>query len=134
MTSFTKPLIVKKIDKGWVVQSNFEYHVGEEGSHERIKIPIGFCTDFASVPRLFWMIIPPDGRYTQAAVVHDYLYSQLGNLGKIAYTRGECDGIFLEAMKVLKVPFWKRRVMYRAVRIFGGIGWRIHKKRSEKDE
>ena len=40
-----------------------------------IEVPQGFETDFASVPRFFWRVVPPWGRYSPAAVVHDYLYS-----------------------------------------------------------
>ena len=116
MSSFTEPLIVKKLSKRmWEVQCGFNYHVGSKDSKEFIHVPEGFSTDFASVPRLFWIIFPPDGQYTQAAVLHDYLY-----FSRI-YKRKKSDLIFLEAMKVLKVSFWKRRTIYRAVRLFGWI-------------
>ena len=103
MSSFTKPLIVEKLDNGlWKVARAFEYHVGEEGSNDIISVPEGFQTDFASVPRIFWVILPPDGKYTQAAVVHDFIYN------KQIRSRKEADRIFLEAMQVLGVPAWKR--------------------------
>lgn len=38
-----------------------------------ITIPQNFQTDLASVPRVFWAILPPFGRYSKAAVLHDYL-------------------------------------------------------------
>ena len=80
-------------------------------------VPAGFVTDFASIPRLFWRVLPPTGSYGKAAVIHDYLY-RTG-----AFTRSICDGIFLEAMCELGVPGWKRRVMFRAVRLFGGSSY-----------
>ncbi len=121
MSSFTKPLTVTKISsRRWRVARSFKYYVGYEKSKEVISIPAGFETDFASVPRLFWSIIPPDGRHTQAAVLHDYLYH------KHIYSRKKSDKIFLEAMKVLRVSWWRRHVMYRAVRMFGGKAWRKH--------
>jgi len=83
-----------------------------------ITVPAGFETDFASVPRLFWRIIPPWGRYSAAAVVHDYLYET------DAVSRLEADRIFLDLMKRLGVPFWKRHLMYRAVRIGGWLPWK----------
>ncbi len=43
-------------------------------NYEKVKVPVGFVTDFASVPRLFWTLLPPDGLYWYAAVIHDYLY------------------------------------------------------------
>jgi len=90
----------------------------------KIKIPAGFETDFASVPRIFWRIIPPWGKYSKAAVIHDYLYSTQ------EVTRLRADKIFLSLMVELKVKKWKRRVMYRAVRMFGWHPWNKHK---EKD-
>jgi hypothetical protein len=59
-----------------------------------IDIPAGFVTDFASVPQIFWSIIPPTGTKTRAAVIHDYLYT--------AHPQGRpwADKVFLEAMKV----------------------------------
>ena len=83
-------------------------------------MPGGFITDFASVPRGLWNIFPPDGKYTQAAVLHDFLYSNKGDVPKGKNrSKKECDQIFMEAMEVLGVPWMKRHLMYRAVRLFG---------------
>jgi len=123
MSSFTKPLTVTKLKSGkWKVERGFTYYVGKEDSDESIAVPSAFETDFASVPRIFWNIIPPDGQYSQGAVLHDYLYSCVGCVGDKEYLRKECDKIFLESMTVLGVGF-RRRIMYRAVRMFGGFCW-----------
>jgi hypothetical protein len=39
-----------------------------------VRVPKGFVCDLASVPRLFWGINPPTGRYAYAAIIHDYLF------------------------------------------------------------
>jgi len=91
----------------------FRVHVGERV----IEAPQGFETDFASVPRVFWRIVPPWGRYSPAAVIHDYLYFT----GHVP--RAEADAVFLTLMERLGVPAWKRSVMYRAVRMFGKAAW-----------
>lgn len=83
-----------------------------------LEIPSGFSTDFASVPRAFWGIFPPFGRYSVAAVAHDYLYSTQ------ALSRKAADDVFLYLMKKHNVGFVSRTIMYFAVRIFGGIAWR----------
>lgn len=70
-------------------------------------------TDLASVPRIFWTLLPPDGKYANAAIIHDYLYDNA------LRTKKEADLIFLDGMTVLGVPKWKRIVMYLAVRWFG---------------
>lgn len=117
-SSFTAPLTVTKLGKSWRVSRSFRYYIAHENSHDYIEVPENFETDFASVPRGLWNIFPPDGEYTQAAVLHDYLYNT-----KLR-TRSESDRIFLEAMTVLLVPAWKRQLMYRAVRLFGWIPWK----------
>jgi len=117
MSSFTEDLILKFIpcEKSFKVFITFDYHVGSEDSNEIITIPEGYITDLASIPMIARWLIPKLGRHAQAAVVHDFIYQYH------TYPRKRCDEIFLEAMKVLKVPLWKRRLMYRAVRLFGKI-------------
>jgi len=117
MSSFTNPLELRFLDRDikerpFELITPFDYHVGEEGSGDVITVPAGYRTDFASVPRIFWRIIPPVGRYGKAAVVHDWLYDTESR------PRKEADKIFLEAMEVLEVPKWKRKAMYYAVRWF----------------
>jgi hypothetical protein len=83
-----------------------------------ITVPRGFVTDFASVPRLFWSILPPIGRYGYAALFHDYVYwQQIG-------TRSEADVVFRDTMDELGVPTWKRAILFWAVRLFGFAAWR----------
>ncbi len=127
MSIFTNNLIVSPLPDGcnWVLRSEYCYDVGEEGSDDRVIVPIGFVTDFASVPRFLWNIAPKTGKYTGAAVIHDYLYWE----GK--RSRKECDDIFLEAMTVLGVEKWKRDLMYFALRGFGWIFYNSGQK--EKD-
>jgi len=84
---------------------------------EVIVVPAGFQTDFASVPRIFWAMFPPWGRYSPAAVVHDYLYV-VGGCPRI-----HADRMFLEAMEILGVSWFNRHIMYRAVRLGGGVPW-----------
>ena len=82
-----------------------------------LEVPIGFITDLASVPRYLWLTFPPSGLHNGAAILHDYLYSKFCRYKDI--TREEADKIFLELMKELGVPAWKRYAMYYAVRLFG---------------
>jgi hypothetical protein len=120
VSSFTTPLVVTPLDNGrdWKLVDAFEYHVGSLGSGEVIRVPAGFVTDFASVPRVFWRLIPPWGRYGKATVIHDYCYRCR------PCSRRRADRILLEAMRVLSVAWWKRTAIYLAVRAFGWIVWR----------
>ena len=115
MSSFTVPLIVSPQANGrhWVVMREFRYHVGAYPSTDVVRVPAGYITDFASVPRFFWRILPPWGKYGKAAVVHDWLCDLRDR------PSAEVHRIFLEAMTVLEVNPWKRMAMYLAVRCCG---------------
>lgn len=119
MSSFTVPLDIRLTASGrtGVLLNEFQYHVGSEESQDVITVPVGFETDFASTPVFAWIIFPPWGRYSKAAVIHDYLYQTRKR------TRKEADTIFREAMCVLGVPVWQRTIMYLAVRWFGWLAW-----------
>ena len=100
-------------------QEVFQDYIYEINGY-RITVPKGFITDLASVPRSFWTIFPPFGRYTPAAVIHDFLYSRYNSTG---INRTLSDKIFLHIMKELGVSFLKRKIMYKAVRLFGKTSW-----------
>lgn len=115
MSPFRRPLNLEYIDgRTWLVTEDFTY---TRPTGWGIKVPAGFVTDFASVPRFFWRLLPPTGEYGKAAVVHDYLY----RYGTV--TRAEADRVFLEAMAELGVSRFTRKVMYRAVRLFGAAAY-----------
>lgn len=100
------------------------YDVGAEDSGERITVPSGFVTDFASIPRIAQIIIPKDvGR--RAAILHDWLYATTGCRGY--FTRAECDAIFLEALGVLNVWAPVRWTMWVFVRAGGWYAWHAAK-------
>lgn len=84
-----------------------------------LVVPADFRTDFASVPPVLWFIFPPWGRYTRAAILHDYLYTQYD-----VCSRFFADAIFREAMASLGVPYWKRLAAYYAVRLLGWTRWK----------
>lgn len=84
-----------------------------------IKVPAGFTTDGASIPRLFWSIFSPYGDCFGAAVIHDYLYNV-----KNDFSRKQADKIFLEGMKLLSVSYLRRNTVYYSVRMFGKIAYK----------
>jgi len=80
-------------------------------------VPKGLTSDGASLPRILWRFESPYGRVLEAAVHHDRRYRL-----KIG-TRKEADDLFLEGMKALGIPAWKRQILYLGVRAGGGRGW-----------
>lgn len=127
MSSFETPLEVEPNDDGktWVLMAEFIYELGI-GNNRFIIVPKGFTTDFASVPRLFWNILPPWGTYGKAAVLHDWLYHTQ------EFNRKFCDDLLMEAMTTLGVAAWKRWTIYLGVRLGGFVAWNEHTKENKK--
>lgn len=80
--------------------------------HLRVCVPAGFATDYASIPRIFWRLWPHD-ECAEAAVIHDWLYSQPA-----------VDRLFADAMLALVLaltgkPRLMRWAFYLAVRCGG---------------
>ena len=117
---FTSALVVTPLADGktWVLMHRFCYHIGRKDSLDMIHVEAGFMTDFASIPRPFWAVLPTWGKYGNAAVVHDWLYWKQDRSRKAA------DRIMLEAMDSLSVPKWQRYAIYWAVRVFGWLAWK----------
>lgn len=90
-----------------------------------ISVPAGFKTDLASIPRLFWNLLPPFGKYTNAAIVHDYLYRTR------IFPRAKADKVLWQAMKFSNVRWGVRLLIYLNVRCFGGFAWRGDARMSE---
>jgi hypothetical protein len=121
MSQFTAPLAVSPVDdKFWVILTDtFSYDVGFEGSADRVTVPYGFTTDFASTPSLLWGIMGgPWGKHGNAAVIHDWLYYSQNR------PKRDADRIFHEGMKVMGVPPVRAWMMYKAVSWFGKSAWR----------
>jgi hypothetical protein len=126
---FTGPVIVRYVDGHvWATWEDVGYRIqqgGLAGKLSTVRAP--FELDFASIPRVFWRLMPPTGlpgqAYGAAAVWHDWLYAHQAVQGE-PITRKQADRVFLEIMAYKGVARWRRRVMYWAVRLFGLPAWR----------
>lgn len=115
MARFSGPLITEKLtDDLWKVVEPFTFF---PDGFICVMVPKNLVSDFASIPEIFWNLLPKDGTYDQSAVVHDYCYTLKDR------PRKECDQIFLQGMKTLGVGWWTRGTMYNALRLFGWIAW-----------
>ena len=111
---FTGPVVVQEVDRGdgsrWQLVEPLTY----QGRDDPFVVPAGFETDFASVPRVFTWLIPRYGRYTKAAILHDFL-SQRASAGELLWA--DADGVFRRVMHELGVPLLRRWLMWAAVRL-----------------
>jgi len=78
-----------------------------------ITVPVGFVTDYASIPRAFCEFLPEQGRYSGPAIIHDFLY------WKAECTQAQADKIMFVAMTDAGVSDETRDTIYRALVRFG---------------
>jgi hypothetical protein len=120
---FETPLsVTPEGDRMWRLVEPLRYR----GAVDEWTIPTGYATDFASVPRVASWLIPTYGRWTRAAVVHDYLITHELPAGRISSI--DVDGVFRRILRELGVSTPRRWLMWAGVRwgaLFGGraAGW-----------
>lgn len=116
------PLVVKEVDfRRWSIQTALIYR----GKTDTWKVPRGFVTDFASVPRFAVWLVPVTGRYTKASILHDWFCCYGIQAGLI--TARDTDGVFRRIMREDGVPFVLRWLVWTGVRwgaIFNRSGTR----------
>lgn len=101
---------------------------GAIGRYQPVRVPVGFVTDFASIPRVFWSVLPPDGLYSYAAIIHDYLYWEQ------YLSREDSDEIFRLTMIEFKIPTIQVEAIYLAVRAGGAAAWNENAKLKKTGE
>lgn len=106
-------------DEMWYLTDdiNFSPNKGQENAVSSVLVPKGFVTDLASIPRLFWSLVPRDGPYIYSAIIHDYLYWSQQE------ARDRADLTFKFSMQDFQVGTTTIEAVYRAVRSFGGRSW-----------
>ena len=88
------------------------WRLDEPLSYQGITVPKGFTSDGASVPRPLWWFLPTWGRYSSAAIVHDYLCRETGKPRRIA------DSIFYDGMVECGVNVTVRWLIWLSVRVY----------------
>lgn len=103
-------------NKFWITVEDMIYVIGS--TSDRIVVPKGFVTDFASIPQPLWSLgLTPYGQYSRAAVVHDYLYWSQG------CTRAQSDRLLVIAMKESRVGRFDGFLVYQGVDKEGAGSW-----------
>jgi hypothetical protein len=102
-------------DRIWMLLGPLRYL----GAVETFTVPAGFLTDFASVPRAVTWLIPTTGRYTLAAVLHDWCCA-IGIPTGVISSR-DTDALFRRVMREAGVPRARRWLIWAGVR-WGAAG------------
>jgi len=112
----TKNLIMEPVDKGWRLLTPLKYY--SETLGQEVKVPAGFFTDLASVPRLFrWLVPVANAKNRRAAIVHDYLCTATGQKF-YGIDQRMADKIFREALAVCNVHPIGQWAMWTPVRVY----------------
>ncbi len=117
------PPVVKPFadSRDWMLVESVDYSIGNSGVI--ISVPKGFVTDFASIPQPLWSFgLSPYGRFSKAAIVHDYLYWTQD------CTREQADNLLLIAMKESGVSRSQQDEIYLGVRAGGEAAWESNRK------
>lgn len=91
-----------------------------------LTIEEGFTWDLSSVPRPLWGILPPDGDFELASLIHDalYIHKPFGVTRKFAddemYLWSKAVSGTHNKTSVRNFDNWLR---YKGVRLFGNIVW-----------
>lgn len=124
----TRDLTVLRVDdRHWRLVEPLVY----DGRDDTIVVPAGHVTDFASVPRSLQWLAPSTGKYTLAAVLHDFLCDHVvggravlprvtgwaGLPNEIEITAREVDGLFRRVMREQGVGVVQRWLLWSGVRI-----------------
>ena len=107
----------------WELLAPFVVIVNPDAEDQRIiRVPPGYITDFASVPRLPFIYLAYANKAHLAALVHDHLYSEGGTEADREYA----DAVFLQGMLDTLVPEESNSLteedayaMFDGVRTFG---------------
>lgn len=111
--------------------------VGSEG--DRVTVPAGRTTDFASVPRLLQNVLPSaDPRVVRAAVVHDFLCRELNDYRRAVrawldgprdsvsptepvFSSTDADAIFKKIMRDEGAGWWMQNIGWLGVRLGAAV-------------
>jgi hypothetical protein len=107
------PFLDASVDLIQTGDTEFElaHTVTYQGKDDTFVVPKGEGTDLASVPIGLSWLIPRYGRYTRAAVLHDYLWETN------VVSKSDADGIFRRVLRELGVSALRRWTMWSAVRL-----------------
>lgn len=95
---------------------------------QAVSVPKGFVTDLASIPRIFWTILPRQAEYSYPAILHDYLYWEQ------TCTKAQADDVLEAAMEDMSVGAINSSAILFAVRSFGHGAWEGNAERKAAGE
>lgn len=118
MSQFLTPLQAEEVDEfagTWRLMAPLVYESDLLG--KTITVPVGFVTDFASVPRVLGVYDLVGGRCNKAATLHDFAYTTQ------FVDRETADKLLREAIRASGYGAVTAAIFYAAVRSGGSSHW-----------
>jgi hypothetical protein len=125
MSAFLDKLIVTEISDSVFQIYDHPFRYQSDIVQRTFTVPVGFFTDFASVPRIGIIYAMLGDTAHEPAVIHDWLYYSA------LVPRSVADHVLLEAMGVIGLPAWRRLPIYWGVRVGGWYAWNDHRKKGD---
>lgn len=123
MSKFIDTLNVMEISDSVFAVADHDFRYESDLAKRVFTVPIGFYTDFASIPRFMPLVYACLGDTAhEPAVVHDWLYYAA------VTDRETADNVLLEAMKIWGMSKWRYYPIYWGVRVGGWAAWNKHRK------
>ena len=113
--AFLSALVVRDLGNGRHVRL-VQPFVYQRRDGTALNVPVGFITDYASIPRPARYLLPSFGKYNFAAVLHDYAF-RVDSVPVFA-SSAEADRLMKEAMEDSPWPpnWWVRQIVYWGLR------------------
>ncbi len=121
MSKFLDPLNVTEISDSVFEVADHPFRYQSDVAKQTFTAPVGFFTDFASVPRIGIIYALLGDTAHESAVIHDWIYYAA------LVTRDLADKVLLEAMGVSGIAWWRKWPIYWGVRIGGWWAWEDHR-------
>lgn len=110
-------------DNKFILLQEFKYY--SELLEAEVVVPVGYRTDFASIPWFAQSIVQVNNETIHPAVIHDYLCDT------DQYSQKIIDRVFLEALEVVQSRITKRIAMFSMVRLYQRAKVFVNKFRSD---
>ncbi len=139
MKAVTLGSVVEKLESGWGIKKQRLYRPGDNwrkyvlledilfklSDDTYITIEAGFEWDLSSVPRFLWWLLPPDGDWEIAALIHDFLYRyQLGKRKAADKEMLAWSMVLHRTKSKVSLRHTDNYSRYYGVRLFGYYAWK----------
>ena len=85
-----------------------------------LVVPSGYVSDWASIPKLFWRLFPPNySESRHGSILHDYIYSHL----YLYFSKSFADRLLRDCMRHDGAGKLASTAFYLAVSVGGCGGW-----------